>query len=229
MRVEPFTVDSYVHCLKRGARGFPIVNEDADMHRYHRALFYMNDIHVDENWSRQTKHFDRLSEWPERTPLVKILAYILMPNHIHLLLKEIQEGGISLFMKKFGNSVTGYYNEKYNNKGSIFQGSYKGKTIDEDMYLRYLAVYIMVKNAFELFPGGLKKAVENFEDAWLFAVQYPFSSLGDYVIARNSPVIDKEILGELWSGPKEFKKFAREVMEGRNVEIGEDFKALTLE
>ncbi len=53
------------------------------------------------------------------------------------------------------------FNVKYKTKGSIFQGSYKGKTIETDDYLKRLAVYIMVKNSFELYPGGIKLAMQN--------------------------------------------------------------------
>src|SRR3989338_2267758 len=219
MRVEPYAVDSYMHALKRGSRGLPIVGDEAYQWRNLRLLFYKNDHFVDENWERDTAElgmFGRPPEWPEQEPIVKILCYTLMPNHFHLLLKEIVEGGMSLFMKKIGDSMTGVFNEKYKSKGSIFQGSYKSKTVGEDTYLRYLAAYIMVKNVMELYPkGGLAGAVKNFEEAWEWALSYPFSSLGDYVgnrVVHPSPVIDKEILGELFATPREFKAHAKEVI-----------------
>lgn len=217
MRVEPFTVGSHVHVMKKGGRGLPIVNSDADRRRFLRVLFYMNDVFVDHFWVRETKGlgiFGRPEKWPPRQPLVHILCYILMQNHFHLLLKEITEGGISKFMQKVSESMTMHFNEKYKNKGSIFQGAYKGRTVGEDFYLRYLAAYIMVKNAFELFPGGLEKARAHFEEAWRFALNYPFSSLANYVTGSVSPIIDKDIFGELFARPKEFKSFAREVIEG---------------
>jgi hypothetical protein len=158
------------------------------------------------------KLFYRPSEWPERQPLVKILAYCLMPNHLHLLLKEIVDGGISFFMKKLGQSMSNHFNEKYDTIGSIFQGSYKGKTIKQDEYLKILAVYIMVKNPFELYPKGYAAALKNFEDAWQWALQYPFSSLPDYASKRKSPIIDKDILGEIFETPGEFKSFAKDYM-----------------
>lgn len=223
MRVEPITVDCFAHCLKRGGRGMPIVRDDKDRFRFLRSLYYLNDVFFDEDWYRGTNNsqtvvnenlFIRLPEWPEREPIVKVVCYILMPNHVHLLLKEIKEGGISSFMKKLGQSMTNYFNDKYQTKGSIFQGAYKGKTISTDEYLRYIAVYIMVKNAFELFPGGIEAAKGNFEKAWRFAVSYPFSSLADYLGCRSTPIVDKDLLGELFDSPKDLKKFAQEVIEG---------------
>jgi len=136
----------------------PITRDEKDRQRFMRLLCHMNDSFKDEYWEKSTAGlgpYERPAQWPEKKPLVKILAWTLMPDHLHLLLKENVEGGISTFMQKLCNSMTTHYNFKYEEKGSIFQGPYKGKTVTEDRYLRWLASYIMVKNVFELYPGGL--------------------------------------------------------------------------
>ena len=217
MRIEPFTVGSYIHVIKRGARGMSIVKDDSDRWHFLRALFYMNDEYLDPNWFRnhgKSGHFYRPDSLPPRKPLVDILAYTLMPNHFHLLLRETHKGGVTLFMKKLGQSMSQHHNEKYKEKGSIFQGSYKSKTIDSDIYLRYVAIYIMVKNIFELYPkGGLEIAIQKFEDAWNCSEEYSFSSLADYSGKReHSPVLKKVLLGELFSSTKDFKSFACDVI-----------------
>ena len=124
-------------------------------------------------------------------------------------------------MQSLGISMSMSFNEKYNTSGSIFQGPYKSKTISTDEYLKRVAVYIMVKNSFELFPGGLEKAMENFDKAWQGSLDYPFSSLADYGAGRNSPIVDKGILGQLFKTPQEFKKFARDTMYGRTFSTSE--------
>ena len=217
MRVEPFSIGSYVHVIKRGARGLPIVQNDDDKRRFLRILYYMNDEFLDPYWDLATRNripYSRLDSWPKRKSIVHILAYTLMPNHTHLLLKEILDGGISEFMKKIGQSMSNHHNEKYKQQGSMFQGSYRGRTIENDEYLRYVAAYIMVKNTFELYPrGGLKGATEHFDDAWRWGTAYPFSSLGDYAGVRKSPILEPEVLGETFS-PRAFKSFCRDVIEG---------------
>ncbi|GEM_PF-5556426 len=98
--------------------------------------------------------------WKPRKPIVNIIAFILMPNHFHLLVKEIEEGGVAKFMQRVGTGMTMYYNAKYQESGTLFQGSYKARCVDSDLYLKYLSVYIQVKNTLELYPGGLKKAIK---------------------------------------------------------------------
>lgn len=227
MRVEPFSVGSIVHTLKRGARGLTIVNDENDLWRFVRLLYYMNDEFSDEMWNTKTFQsglFYRPVEWPNRKPIVDILCYTLMPNHFHLLLKEIQKGGVSLFMKKISESMSLHFNEKYDQKGSIFQGSYKGRNVNTDEYLRYVAAYIMVKNPFELYPeGGLSGAIKNFDKAYDWTIKYPFCSLADYSEKRESPIISKDVLGEMFD-PKSFKEFARDVVVG-----GKWFDGVTFE
>lgn len=217
MRVEPYTVDSYVHALKRGARGLEITGDKSDKWRFLRLLFYMNDEHDHEWWERDTEGLQFMewpSDWQDRRPIVKILCYTLMPNHFHMLLKEIKIGGIAKFMKKIGGSMSKHFNEKYESKGSIFQGGYKARTVTDDRYLRYLTAYVMVKNTFELYPnGGLLAASKDFNKAWEWAKTYQFSSLADFFSDRGCSIIDKDILGEIFT-EKSFKTFSRDVILG---------------
>lgn len=230
MRVEPYTVGSYVHVLKRGARGLPITRDEKDKWRFVRLLYYMNDEFKDDFWERNTvelKIFERPETWPDQKPLVKILVWTLMPNHFHLLLQETSDGGVTKFLQKLCGSMSMSFNSKYKERGSIFQGAYKSKTVGEDRYLRWLASYIMVKNVFELYPGGLEAAANNFEKAWAWANQYKFSSFSNYAQKSDSPILQKDILGELFQ-ESEFKSSAREIILSRTWEK-DDLRLLTAE
>lgn len=233
MRVEPYGVDSYVHVMKRGSRGLAIVQDEADRWRFTRMLYHLNDEYKNDFWERETfgfKPFERPRTWPERKPLTQILAWTLSHNHFHLLLKEMREGGISKFMQKLCGSMTLHFNGKYDGKGSIFQGAYKSRTVSDDFYLQHLAPYIMVKNVFELYPKGYDVAVKEFDAAWKWGVeQYPFSSLPDYGSNRSSPILDRELLGELFESPTAFKAHSREMIRNRLVESRSDLWQASLE
>ena len=127
-------------------------------------------------------------------------------------------------MHKFSMGHSKFINAKYRENGKLFQSTFKSKILDTDEYLRRVAVYVMVKNTFELFPkGGLAGATKNFEDAWKWAIDYPFSSLGSYAGKRNSPILDKDLLGEIFDSPKDFKEFSKDYILGRTIdEEGDD-------
>lgn len=141
MRIEPYTIEDFLHIYNRGVREMSIANDENDKWRFLKILRYLNnDISLPNPLreiekliqSGECPRFQWPKSWPPQKPLVKILAYCLMPNHFHLLLKEIIEGGISKFMKKLGDGFTNYLNLKYQKTGSIFQGSYRGKVIKKE-------------------------------------------------------------------------------------------------
>ena len=207
--------------MKRGARGLPIPRDDADRWRFVRLLYFSNEEYRDDYWEKNTASlamFERPASWPERQPLTRVLGWVLMPNHFHLILEEIREGGIAKFMQRLCGSMSANFNAKYEEKGSLFQGGYKGRTVHDDTYLRQLVPYVMVKNVFELYPSGLRGALRNFEKAYTWALSYKYSSFPDYNGQKDSPVINKELLRELFPTPEDFKTFAKDYILGRAVD-----------
>lgn len=219
MRVEPYEVDSYVHVIKRGARGMPIVRDEADKKRFVKLLYYLNDEFKLDQWERAIdalEPFERPPEWPERSPYVAVIGWVLMPNHFHLLLKVKKKNGVSKFMQRLCGSMSAHFNAKYKEKGSLFQGAYKSCTIVNDLYLRQVLPYVMVKNVFELYPGGYKSAIEKFEDAWQWGVtKFAYSSLPIYGADNSSPIVEGDIVAELFPSASDFKKHAKSVIYGR--------------
>jgi len=232
MRVEPCGVGSVLHVTKRGTRGMKIVRDEADQYRFMRSLFYANDTHVDDNWRKTViglGPFERPAEWPNRNPLVRILAWTLMPNHFHLLFEEIREAGVSKFMQRLCGSMSAYFNAKYTERGSIFQGSYRGRTVSEDSHLRYLAFYIQVKNVLELYPSGLEQAIKDFDRAWAWALQYRFSSLSAFVAHADTPITDSALLRDLYPDLAAFKNEAYDMLLNHLEYHTNDFAATALE
>lgn len=220
MRKEEFTIGDYLHVYNRGNRKQPIVFDENDKKHFLECLYYFNaDISIPNIFNELRKKNFKFNlkwpqDWPARKPLVTILAFVLMPNHFHLLLKEITDGGTAKFMQKLGTGLTNYFNEKYNESGSLFQGSYKAKRVATDSYLGYLSAYIQLKNPLELMSGGLAKAQNNFEEAFRWAVNYPYSSLNVYATNAPSPIIDKEILGELFPKADQYNDFCSDCITG---------------
>ncbi len=218
MRVEPHGVGSVMHIIKRGARGMNIVRDERDKNRFIESLFYLNDSYSDENWFRAIEDLPSLTRpeyWPEDDPLVHVLAWVLQNNHFHLLIQEIRDGGTAKFMQRIGGSMTVAHNAKYDETGSLFQGSYKSKTVDDDAYARYLAFYIQVKNTLEQRPGGLKRAIAEFDHAWEWALSFPYSSLGSYALEQDVPtstILEKTFLSGMFPDQRVFKQEALEML-----------------
>lgn len=219
---EPYGIGSFVHVVQRGTRGSPIVRDEIDKERFLFVLAHLNDEFAPENWFRDIKINDRPSfnrplVWPEQKKIVHILGFCLLTNHFHLLLEEVVEGGISKFMHRMGTTISKYFNEKYGERGSLFQGPYRSRTITSDMHLSYASAYIQVKNAFDMYPGGVNSAMKDFGRAYAWALNYPYSSLGDYSGLYIRSIIDKTILAEKFT-PDEYKAFCRDFFSKSNAD-----------
>lgn len=76
-----------------------------------------------------------------RRALTEILAFALMPNHYHLILRETAKAGISEFMKKLGGYTT-YFNNQYQRVGPLFQSRYKAVEVSTDEQAKVLFNYV---------------------------------------------------------------------------------------
>ncbi|HEC93771.1 MAG TPA: hypothetical protein ENI56_00115 [Candidatus Kaiserbacteria bacterium] len=234
MRIDNFSIDSVMHVTQRGARGLDIVRDNNDRTRFMQSLLYLNDTHTDPYWHRTVAKLPNLarpSHWPEREPLVRIFAWTLLPNHFHILLQELTEGGTAKFMQRLGGSMSVCFNAKYSEKGSLFQGSYHARAVIQDEHHRYLAFYILVKNVLEMYSGGLSAATNNFDKAWEWAKQYPYSSLRSTASGVASPIVDDpdELVKSIIGTGDAYKKEARELLSAHLEAHGNDFKDIMLE
>lgn len=73
---------------------------------------------------------------------IQLLVYCLMPNHFHLLVKQLSEKGIASFMKSLGTRYTIYFNKRHQHTGHIFQSRYKAVLVDNENQLLHLSRYI---------------------------------------------------------------------------------------
>lgn len=216
MRKEPYSVGSFVHVYKRGTRKMPIVRDDADRWRFLKLIRYVNDQNLPRNWERDIgpdlirQNYARPQSWGDQKPYVSILAYCLMDNHFHLLLQERVDGGISKFMQRVCTSMSAAYNAKYTETGTLFQGSFRARTVKDDEQLQYLAAYIHVKNAFERYPAGLKAAIREYNRAYEWAKRDPFVGL-----ESDFPILDQDVIRDVLLDNGRFRAYARDVMYSR--------------
>jgi putative transposase len=73
---------------------------------------------------------------------IDLLAFALMPNHIHLQIKQKKSDSIAKFMKRLTTSYVMYFNRKYKRVGALFQNIYKAALINDESYLLHLSRYI---------------------------------------------------------------------------------------
>lgn len=149
----------------------------------------------------------------ERKPLVRILAYCVVPNHFHLLIEELEEGGIVKFMHKFGTGYVRYFNNKHNRVGGLFQGRFQAVLVDSEQQLLYLLVYINIINPGQLVESNLKEeGVKDIQKVLDFAEEFTWGTHQEYIGKRNSLIIDKGILGRILKTPEIYRELVEDVL-----------------
>ena len=227
MRKIKFVKNHIYHIYNRGVEKRDIFESDNDKWRFLQGLFLFNNTRASINLLWQVERakgratFKTIKDFfkdkkEERTPLVRIMADCLMPNHFHLLIEEIQNGGISKFMHKLGLGYARYFNNKYERVGSLFQDKFKNILVDDEKYLLYLLVYINVLNPADLIePGWREEGIKDIEAVLKFAVDYLWSTHQEYIGKRRSLIIEKGILKELLPTPKAYLDLVKAVLSGK--------------
>lgn len=123
-----FKTNNYYHVVNFGIDNKIIFNDKKDIDRFLSLLEFYSVKNPPSRFAFRNRPVARNSTTP-LIPMIEILAYCLMPNHFHLLLKQVEENGVNSFMSKVSNSYTKYFNARQKRKGMLFQGVFKAREI----------------------------------------------------------------------------------------------------
>ncbi len=107
------------HIIQRGNNREPCFYSERDYHRY------LDDLEQSASKYHCLVH-----------------AYVLMTNHVHLLVTPSEENGISQMMQALGRRYVKYFNDSYGRTGTLWEGRFKSSLIDSERYLLTCMCYI---------------------------------------------------------------------------------------
>ena len=111
-----------------------------------------------------------------------IHAYVLMTNHVHLLVTPFKEHGVSHMMQDLGRKYVQYINHTYKRSGTLWEGRFKSSLVDSEKYLLTCMRYIElnpVRASMVSHPGD-----------------YQWSSYGLNAMSKPNSLISKHVLYE---------------------------------
>ena len=206
------------HVLNRGVDKRIIFIDKVDYLRFIRILYDFNNIEPVSNFSyffakqKQENSIGFANRYGvgynqgSRKVLVDVLAFVLMPNHYHLLLKPRIENGVTLFMKKINIGYANYFNKKYERSGALFQGRYKSVIVTKEAHFIHLPYYIHANPLDLVIPEWRDGKVRNPKKAMDFLKSYRWSSFSDYIGRVNFPLTtQRDFLLEFVGGTTRYK------------------------
>lgn len=167
------------HIIQRGLDGMDIFLQDDDYPHYYE-------------WLQQAAEQNKL----------KIHAYILMPDHVHLLASPGNENSISRTLQSLGRNYVQYFNHNYDHTGTLWEGRYRATILDSKEYLLLCSQFIEtngVRNQMVKHPR-----------------EYDWSSYGYNAHGIEDPLItEHKIYTSLGKTPKERQKAYRALFKKR--------------
>jgi len=170
---------SYYHIYSRGVNKQAIFCDKED-YAVMLNLFkrYLSSRPVKDNKGR---------DYPWLHNDIQLLAFCLMPNHIHALIYQTEVTAITRLFKSIMTTYSMYFNKKYTRVGPLFQSRFRAALITDDAYLIHISRYI------HLNPQHYK--------------DWPFSSLAYYLGKLTASWVQPDLILELFRNSKDYEKF----------------------
>jgi len=175
-----FLPGAYYHIYNRGA---------------HQRSLFINK----ENYRFVIRKIKQYCEQFDHT----IIAYCLMPNHYHLLVRQDGEIKASLLPQRIFNSYTKAFNKRFNHSGTLFEDSFHIKLVKNTSHLLHLCRYIHgnpVKDGFVSDPAD-----------------WDFSNYKEFIGVRNDSLFDPKFFSDYFTNSSDYINFVNDDLNLRNL------------
>jgi len=179
-RSQVFQKDSVYHIYNRGCNKNKIFFEDENY------FFLLSKIKI------YTKKFN-----------ISVLAYCLMPNHYHFVLRQDSDIKINVCLQHIFNSYTKAINKRYRRSGTLFEGRFKVNEIYEDKSILEVCRYVH-RNPLD---DGL---VDNLEE-------WQFSNYLEWIRLRNGVLCDREFIKKHFPDSGSYKQFVLDYLSFKQI------------
>lgn len=205
MRKVPLVQGEFYHLYGRGVDKRVVFTQPEEYARFMAYLYMLNDEESvrPSDFFRSHTTLD-VFNLERGNRLVAIGAFCLMPNHFHLYVTPLVEGGVSKFMQKLQTAYTKYFNEKHRRTGSLFESTFKSEHAVNDNYAKYLFSYIHLNPAKLKDSKWKERKFGDLAKLRSFVTEYPYSSYGEYASGRHVITDPGPFPGYL-KGKKEFR------------------------
>lgn len=193
--------------------------------------------------SEDIKFYIRMMKKISKYQEVKVLAYCVMNNHTHMLVKTNKTEKMSKFMQRLNTTYGKYYNQKYNRVGYVFRNRYKSEGIYDEKHLYNCVRYIynnpvkagICKEAKEYQYSNYKEINSKYKEINVDLIdEYSFIDIEDKNPRKNENIIKEIIkknninLNEIRKNKKELKEIITILKENEGISLRKIAEELNL-
>jgi len=172
--------------------------KDHYYHVYNRGVAGNNVFYEHEDYL----HLLKLVKKYQKRYAIKVVAYSLIPNHYHFLIRQESEVPASRFLQTLFNSYVQGLNAKMGRKGTLFEGSAKSRFINKEDYLIYVCIYIHL--------NPIKHGIVN------NLLDWEYSNYFEFIGVRNGSIFDKEFMLNNFGDSKTYKKWVEDSLANKD-------------
>ena len=190
--IRVFSTGEIFHICNKSIANYLIFRNEKLLKRFFITINYYNNNQLKISLSRALREKLYLNAILSRRPenIVHIIAYCIMPDHYHLLLKINDEETFSKYINNLESSYTRYYNKLNARKGPLWQSRFKAVRIPDNETLLHVHRYIHLNPT----TAGIVNRPEN----WKWSSYYSYINDNE-VLTNNKEVSIQSI--------KQYKKF----------------------
>ena len=203
IRKDLLVAGQVYHVFNKSIAGFKILNNESELSRMVKIIGYYQREKPQVKFSKFIKspkardnHINKIVPLTDKEKVVEIIAYCLMPTHLHLILKQLKEKGTSIFMSNIQNSYARYFNIKFDRKGPLWIGKFKNVLVKTDEQLLHLTRYIHL--------NPVTAYLVNKPEEWIASSyqEYILKGRGDERLCKYDDILDIE--------PDSYRKFVED-------------------
>jgi len=211
---ESFDSQTYYHIYNRGVDKRILFEDERDYRRFYESMYLLTDKNF-KHPGGNTTYPDMLLAGAEvlsmdRQPLVSVVAFCLMTNHFHMLVKAIEPDGISRYYQRLGNGYAHYFNLRHARSGRLFESPFKAVPVDTEEHLQLLPRYIHLNALDKTSHAWRDGQSPDWEQAGPFLSEYQWSSHSLY--AGNEqllPLVDENAVRKWFPTSQEYDSYLK--------------------
>ncbi len=163
-------------------------------HVYHLFNRGRSRLTIFHDHADYTRVLDKLKHYTQTLSLT-LLAYCLLPNHYHFLVRQDGDARAGLLPQRVFNSYSKSYNHRYQHSGTIFQGNHEVRLVNNTGYLFHLCRYIHA--------NPVKDGIA------MDAALWPYSNYLEWIEQRPGTLVDLDFVRRRFATPAGYAAYVQ--------------------